>query len=143
RARLGGGPQWRGDEDGDGRPDPDLSDPNAWDLAAVVTDRGFTTDDAGKQTLTFTLPPGLYRAMLETKDRFGKKVTARLPIRVLQPGAEKLALKGPHLVGGPKWSLEPGEEFLAVWGTGYETGRAFVEVEHRGRMVQRYWTKAG
>ena len=25
----------------------------------------------------------------------------------------------------------------------YETGRAFVEIEQRHEMVQRYWTKAG
>ncbi len=30
-----------------------------------------------------------------------------------------------------------------MWGTGYPTGRAFIEIEHRHRMIQRYWTKPG
>ena len=30
---------------------------------------------------------------------------------------------------------------MALWGTGYEHGRTFIEVEHRGKMIQRYWTK--
>src|SRR6185503_11777999 len=28
----------------------------------------------------------------------------------------------------------------ALWGTGYEQGRAFVEIEHRNRILKRYWT---
>ena len=39
-------------------------------------------------------------------------------------------------------TVEPGEEFLAVWGTGYEIGRAYVELEHRGKVFQSYWTAA-
>src|SRR5256886_6336639 len=62
---------------------------------------------------------------------------------VLKPDDTKLAIRIPHLLDAPKWSLEPGEEFMALWGTGYEAGRAFVEVEHRHKMIQRYWTKPG
>ena len=40
-------------------------------------------------------------------------------------------------------TLQPGQEFMALWGTGYDEGRAFVEIEHRHQMVQRYWTKPG
>src|SRR5207248_3151404 len=56
------------------------------------------------------------------------------------PAAAKLALKVPHLFAAPKWSLEPGEKFTALWGTGYDAGRAFVELEHRNRIIQSYWT---
>ena len=34
----------------------------------------------------------------------------------------------------------PGEEFMALWGTGYDAGRAFIEIEHRHQMIQRFWT---
>src|SRR5207245_4818416 len=61
----------------------------------------------------------------------------------LKPEDAKLAIRIPHLLDALKWSLEPGEEFMALWGTGYDTGRAFVEVEHRHKMIQRYWTKPG
>src|SRR5262249_41831727 len=33
--------------------------------------------------------------------------------------------------------------FMALWGTGYESGRAFIEVEHRHKLIERYWTKPG
>ena len=38
-------------------------------------------------------------------------------------------------------SVEPGEEFKAVWGTGYETGRAYIELEHRGNIINAFWTQ--
>ncbi|HPP53825.1 MAG TPA: alpha-2-macroglobulin family protein, partial [Thermoguttaceae bacterium] len=81
--------------------------------------------------------------MLETQDRFGKKVTALLPIQVLDPDAKKFPIKIPSFTGGPKWTLEPGEEFMALWGTGYEKGRAFIEIEHRRKVIQAFWTELG
>ncbi len=122
---------------------PDLSNPNWWELGELVDEKGFTTDTNGYAKLSVKLGVGVYRAMLESQDRFGKKVTARQQIRVLKPDDTKLAIKIPHLVDAPTWSLEPGEEFMALWGTGYDAGRAFVEVEHRHKMIQRYWTKPG
>jgi hypothetical protein len=38
------------------------------------------------------------------------------------------------------WTVEPGEEFQALWGSGYDTARAFVEIEHRSKVIQAYWT---
>ncbi len=141
RAALGGGYYYRrGVPMGADEPN---ADPNNWPLGAIVAEKGFTTDRDGALTLQFKLGIGVYRAMLETQDRFGKKVTARLPIQVLKPAAAKLAIKIPHLLAAPEWSVEPGQEFTAVWGTGYDAGRAFIELEHRGKMIQRYWTKAG
>ncbi|HSH14959.1 MAG TPA: hypothetical protein VLD18_02925, partial [Verrucomicrobiae bacterium] len=109
----------------------------------VAEERGFTTGADGKTELNFNLPAGVYRAMLETQDRFGRKVTAPLPVQVLQPGATRLDIRIPHLVAAPKWSVEPGEEWMALWGTGYDAGRAFVEIEHRGKFLQRFWTRPG
>ncbi len=128
---------------GSGEERPAGSDPNSWELGEVVAEKGFTTDAKGVAKQTFTLGPGVYRAMLESQDRFGRKVTARLPLHVLQPEAPKLATKIPNLLVSPDWSIEPGQEFMALWGTGYETGRAFVEVEHRGQFLQRFWTTPG
>ena len=39
---------------------------------------------------------------------------------MLEPEARRLPLKVPNLVAAPKWTLEPGEEFMALWGTGYD-----------------------
>jgi len=139
RASLGGGYN-RGQA---GVAKPDLSNPNQWELAEIAAEKGFTTDAEGNTKLEFKLGPGIYRAMLETQDRFGKKVTARFPLQVLKPNDTKLAIKIPQLLAAPRWSLEPGDEFMALWGTGYDAGRAFIEFEHRQQMVERYWTMPG
>jgi uncharacterized protein YfaS (alpha-2-macroglobulin family) len=128
----------------DGEPlSPNLSDPNNWPLGKPAHQRGFTTDKEGKATIAVKLPVGLYRVLLQTQDRFGQKVTAVYPLQVLRPAAERLDLKIPNLVVMQKSRVEPGEEFLALWGSGYPQARAFVEIEHRGQILRRYWTKPG
>jgi len=147
RAQLGGRQPYHRWMQRGGRPiDPvdapkgDPADPNTWPLGEMVEQRGWTTDAAGNAAQTFELPEGLYRAVAETQDRFGKPVKAELPLRVLDPEAKKLAIKLPHLFDAPAWMVEPGKEFTAVWGTGYDTGRAYVEIEHRGKLLQAFWT---
>ncbi len=122
---------------------PDGSNPNTWPLGEVVDEKGFTTDAKGEGSASFKLATGIYRAMLETQDRFGKKVTAQWPIQVLNPDETRMALRIPHLLEAPAWSVEPGDEFRALWGTGYDAGRAFIEIEHRSKLLQRYWTQLG
>ena len=62
---------------------------------------------------------------------------------MIDPEAKVLELKLANLFATPKQSLEPGEDFQAIWGSGYETARAFVEVEHRGKLLQEFWTEPG
>jgi hypothetical protein len=108
-----------------------------------VVEQGLTTDAAGKATYSAKLAPGAYRAKFETQDRFGKKVVAWLPLTVLAPESKTFPIKLPNLVAAPKWSLEPGEEFMALWGTGYQQGRAFIEIEHRNKILKSFWTELG
>ncbi|NQU25543.1 MAG: carboxypeptidase regulatory-like domain-containing protein, partial [Candidatus Nealsonbacteria bacterium] len=124
-------------------PEPDLSNPNSWELGPMATERGFTTDATGAAAFQFKLTAGEYRALVETQDRFGKKVTARLPLRVHAPDAKKFPIKIASFVGAPTSTLEPGDKLDALWGTGYEAGRAFVEIEHRRKLLQAYWTEPG
>ena len=30
-----------------------------------------------------------------------------------------------------------------LWGSGYDAARAYIEVEHRGKIIQSFWTEAG
>jgi hypothetical protein len=120
-----------------------LSDPNHWPLGAVAAEQLFRTDTNGEAKLSLPLRAGAYRAVLETQDRFGKKVTGRLPIQVLKPDDLHLALKIPHLLAAPAWETQPGDEFMALWGTGYDEGRALVEIEHGNQIIQRFWTHPG
>ncbi len=131
------------DKDGDGIADKDDSNPNTWPLDQVLAERGFASDTNGTAKLSFLLKAGAYRVMIESRDKFAKSVAGMMPLQVLNPEATKLAIRIPNLLESPQWTREPGQEFTAVWGTGYPTGRAFVEIEHRGMIIERYWTKAG
>ena len=124
-------------------PRPDPGNMSSWPLGDLVETKGFATDASGKTTVKVKLPAGPFRAELETQDRFGKKVTAFAALQVLDPKAKQFPIKMPDFVGAPKWSLEPSEEFMALWGTGYEKARAYVEIEHRRKMIKSFWTERG
>ncbi len=119
---------------------PDPTDPRAWPLGEVVATKPFETAKDGTAEIALSLSQGFFRAVVETQDKFGKPVSAQDTLRVLDPASDKLGLKIPNLFDAPKWKLEPGEEFTALWGTGYDRGRAFVEVEHKRKIIQSYWT---
>ncbi|MSU35239.1 MAG: hypothetical protein EXS36_09010 [Pedosphaera sp.] len=118
----------------------DPTDPKSWPLAAVIAEKSFQTGTNGRIAIEFQLPRGNYRAVLETSDRYGKRVRAERPIQVLRPTDSQLGLKIPHLFAAPTWRVEPGGEFSALWGTGYKRGRAFVEIIHRGKSLAQFWT---
>ena len=130
----------RGGLGGGYKPEPDLSNTSSWELGEVVAAQKFNTDVEGNEEFSFTLGEGAYRAVLETRDRFGKEVKALLPILVLNPKAKRFGVKIPNHVAAPTWRVEPGDSFNAFWGTGYRKGRAFVEIVHRNRLLQSYWT---
>ena len=39
--------------------------------------------------------------------------------------------------------IEAGDTFRALWGTGYESGQAFVEILQNGKILKKYWTSPG
>ncbi|MHC4204759.1 MAG: alpha-2-macroglobulin family protein, partial [Planctomycetota bacterium] len=120
--------------------EPDLSNPETWELAELVSEHSFQTDADGQATLSVALEAGIYRAMLQTQDRFGKSVTAQHTIHVLDPQAEHFNVHVANHLAAPAWSLEPGETFMALWGTGYDTGQAYIELECRGNVLRAWWT---
>ena len=124
----------------DGEQDP--ADPRSWALEEQIHKLDFATNAEGKQDLTAKLEPGIYRATLATQDAFGKPVGSVTQLLVVKPDAAKFPVKVPNHVAAEKWQSEPGQEFACLWGTGYERGRAFVEVLHRGKALQEYWTDA-
>lgn len=122
---------------------PNESDPNTWELGESKIERAFTTPASGQILERFKLPAGAYCAVVSSPDRSGRTVTARHCLMVFDPEARSLAVKVPHYVAQREIPVEPGEEFVALWGTGYETGRACVEIEHHHRIVRRFWTRRG
>jgi len=119
---------------------PNPSDPDTWELADMISEHPFQTDAQGQATLPVVLEAGIYRAMLQTQDRFGKPVAAQHTIHVVDPDARDFGVRVANHFAAPRWSLEPGELFVALWGTGYDTGRAFVELECRGKLLRAWWT---
>jgi len=124
-------------------PKSDPANPDSWELAEVVAEKAFKTDATGTVKIETPLKAGIYRAMLETKDRFGKAVTARRTFQVVDIKGATYPVRLANHFAAPKWTVEPGESFLALWGTGYDKGRAYVELEHRGKTLRAFWTGDG
>ena len=139
RARLVGGRAWPSAA----KPEVDGANPETWPLGQAVSTHEVETDAKGLAKVGAKLPVGVYRAVFETTDRLGKPVKAIHSLQILDPAAKRLAIRLPQLVIAEQNSLEPGGTFRLLWGTGYDTGRAFVEVEHRHKITQRFWTAPG
>ena len=137
RSRLIGGSAWPSGEE----PEVDGANPETWPLGQAISTHDVETDTQGQAKVEAKLPVGVYRAVFETTDRLSKPVKAILPLQVVDPAAEHLTIRLPQIVMSEKQSLEPGETLRLLWGTGYEIGRAFIEVEHRHKITQRFWTK--
>jgi hypothetical protein len=141
---LGGYDHWRWRaERAAGGARPDSSNPASWAVGEAVASLPVAIDTLGRRSVPVTLHAGFYRAVFEARDRNGRKVTAMRPLHVLQPAASHLDAMLPDFFRMKSSVVEVGEEFVALWGTGYDRGRAYVEVEHRGRLVQAYWTPEG
>ena len=125
------------------KPEVDGANPETWPLGQAVSTHEVETDAKGLAKVEARLPVGVYRAVFETTDRLGKTVKAIHSLQVLDPAAKRLAVRLPQLVAAEQNSLEPGETFRLLWGTGYDTGRACIEVEHRHKITQRFWTAPG
>ncbi len=126
----------------DAQPRPDLSNPNSWELGEIAFESAWQTNSEGNGELDVKLPAGAYRAVLSTKDAFGNDVKALLPLQVLNPSAARFGTKVPHHFALQKNTLEPGEELHCLWGSGYERARAFIEIEHRGKTLDAFWSDA-
>jgi len=118
----------------------DESDPDTWELGDLIGQYSFMTDAQGFVTLPVVLETGIYRALLQSHDRFGTPIAAQHTIHVVDPEARHFDVSIANHFTAPKWSLEPGESLVALWGTGYDTGRAFVELECRGELLRAWWT---
>jgi uncharacterized protein YfaS (alpha-2-macroglobulin family) len=122
------------------RPSVDPANPDSWESGDTVAHQSFKSNEKGTCSLAIPLSAGIYRASLETKDRFGKVVTARHTIHVVDPYAKRCPTKLASFFEVEKPSVEPGDSLNAVWGTGYNSGRAFVVLESDGEVINSYWT---
>ncbi|MGM0607168.1 MAG: alpha-2-macroglobulin family protein [Candidatus Muiribacteriota bacterium] len=119
-------------------------DPKRWPAGKNVYSRNFKTTAGEKSEYTLNLKPGLYRIMAETEDRYGQTVESMHNFKVLPSKQNKdFNLKIPFYTSYNSSSVLPGNNLELVWGTGYEEGRAFVEIVHRGETLKSFWTEPG
>ena len=115
---------------------------NAWATGEVVSSDEVATDESGKLTWQTKLEAGAFKAVFESADPAGNKISAEQILLVNNVDSDQFAIKIPNHFQAKQDSVEPGEEFLAIWGTGYDSGQAFIEIEHRGKTVRSWWTDA-
>ena len=121
----------------------DPADPETWAAGEVVFTEKVQTDPAtGKVIATAKLPAGIYRAEweLEASD---PSVKARHTIEVIDPNATRYPVKRPFVLTAQRLTAEPGSEFVALAGTGYDRGRMLVEISQSGKTLSRFWTEPG
>ena len=121
-----------------GKTDP--ANPNSWELGEMVAELPYETTPSGKASLGTKLDAGLYRCVLDADDGKGNEATAYLQIQVLDPDANQFETKIPFVLEYDSGSTEPGQTFRAIWGSGYDDVRVYVEVVHRDEVLQEFWT---
>lgn len=119
---------------------PDLSKIESWPEGDAVAEVELKSDEQGQAKQAFELPVGAYRVKWEATDEVGNVVFAEQTFQVIDPTAKKFATPIPHYLDAESWSVEPGQTFRAIWGTGYSQGPAFVQWIHRGKVLKEFWT---
>ena len=127
------------------QPTPKPADPDTWELGEAIVSRDTTTDpQTGKVEVTATLPVGIYRAVFRIPGQGGAPdVRTESTLSVIDPAADRSPVKRPFAMAAETDSVEAGREFQAIIGTGYNRGRALVEVSRAGRVLKRFWTAPG
>ncbi len=128
-------------------PKPDPANPETWAAGEKVFGVDVETEAAsGRKIETAQLPAGIYRATFEIppqENRDVPAVKATTLIEVIDPAATKYGVKRAFVMKSEKQSVEPDSEFTAIVGTGYDKGRALVEISQSGQTLERFWTKPG
>ena len=114
-----------------------------WPVDAVVDKKGFNKKAGESLKIDFTLKPGVYKAVLNTNDSAGNKITAFVPFIVNDLKAEKFGVKVPHYFINRAQSVEVGDKYQGFWGSGYESGRVFIEMLVDNKIIKKYWSPAG
>jgi hypothetical protein len=125
--------------------EPNPADPQTWAAGEAVFTQRIATDKAtGKVEATANLPAGIYKAVFEIPAAGAvPAVKAEQVIEVVDPAAERYGVKRAFVMKSEKQSVEPASEFSALVGTGYDKGRALVEISQAGKTLTRYWTEPG
>lgn len=125
-------------------PKPEFSDDwQKWPRDRLVREIPFSTKKDNPQSIPIKLPAGLYQIECFAKDKNGKDVKELLPVMVLPDwGDKQFSIKLPSIAQTKNDIVYVGEDLEVLWGTGYQSGRCYVEIEHDKRIIKEYWTDA-
>ena len=114
-----------------------------WPQDKKVLSGKFNISKDKKFIIDSRLKSGFYRVVTRAKDNNGKVIENFHPIMVLNGrDSKKFELKIPYYVDFEKTSVEVGQNFDMVWGTGYQSGMAYIEIIHRGKTLRSFWTES-
>ncbi len=116
---------------------------SGWALGKVVAEQPYQNSERESAAVSFDLNPGIYRAKLETVDKAGCVVEAWHPVQVIDPTSDQFDDKVPFSFLVRSDEVQPGDSWQGVWSSGYSEARAFVEIIHRGRIIDSFWTERG
>ncbi|MDD2716903.1 MAG: alpha-2-macroglobulin family protein [Candidatus Wallbacteria bacterium] len=122
--------------------EPNKSDYRLWERGESVRESGFSKEKDKAFSTKFALPAGAYTIVATGTDPFGKKIETALPILVFAAGAKKFPVKVPSFDCVRSENLQVGDTLEFVWGTGYDKGQAYLEIEQDGKILQKFWTDA-
>ena len=124
---------------------PDLSNPNNWPLGKVVAENAASPRTrTARRSCRSRWRRGRIGRCWRRRIVLARQVTGKLPLQVLQAGRREAGDQDSAIC----WPRRIGRRSRArnSWRCGARvttTGRAFVEIEQRQQIIQRYWTEPG
>lgn len=118
----------------------DRSNIQTWEEGKVVFEQSFNTSIDGVFTSEVKLPEGAYRIKAQGRDRYNNPVKAIFNLTVVNYQADRFTVKVPFFFHTISGRLQPGDTFKGFWATGYDNGPAYIEVEHRRKLLKAFWT---
>jgi hypothetical protein len=124
---------------------PDPASPETWEAGEAVSVQAVTTQPAtGTSIARVPLAAGIYRATFEIPAvEAMPAVKATRLVEVVDPTATAYPVKRAFVLTAAQTSVEPGDKFQALVGTGYAQGRALIEISQSGKVLERHWTEPG
>lgn len=118
----------------------DQSNIQTWEEGKVVFEKAFNTSIDGSFAVTVNLPEGAYRIKAQSRDRYNTAVKSIHNLTAVNYQSKNFSVKVPFFFHITSDNLQPGSTFKAFWATGYNRGPAFIEVEHRKKLLKAFWT---
>jgi uncharacterized protein YfaS (alpha-2-macroglobulin family)/tetratricopeptide (TPR) repeat protein len=115
-----------------------------WEKDKLLHTISYQTGKDGQVVVAEKLAAGAYKAVLNTKDRYGKEVGCEIPLLVFSRRASSFAVPVPAFFRVKNTTVEPGAYLEAVFGTGYQHAAIYVAYRRAEKLLPGSgWQKGG